>query len=251
MMTEWNPTLIESIVEKFTPENVRVVVVSKKFEDKCTHIEPIYNSKYIRVKYSDGDLNQFRNAGHCNDLKLPPINEFLPKNFTLFPQENVTEHPVIVMDTNQIRLWFKQDAEYLLPKLMVCTRITTPLACLDPLSCNLTHLFVMLFQDSLNEYAYAAELAGLMWTIGVFNQGLMLSIGGYNDKLDVLLSKVLKNLKDFEPNEKRFNIFLENYIRQLKNFDTEQPYQHAVYYLGKPRLNFVITLLSKEISFHV
>ncbi|XP_026471826.1 insulin-degrading enzyme-like [Ctenocephalides felis] len=232
LMTHWDPKLIESIVDEFIPENVRVTVISKQFEDKCTQVDPIYNSKYVTEKYEQKTLHEFKKAGFCDDLKLPPPNEFVPKDFTLLPQENVTMHPAIILDNSQIRLWFKQDAEYLLPKMMVCMRITTPLAYLDPLSCNFTHLFVMLFQDSLNEYAYAAELAGLAWNIGMFNQGLVLSVGGYNDKLDVLLAKVLRNLKDFKVDEKRFNIFLENYVRQLKNFETEQPYQHAVYYLG-------------------
>ena len=32
---------------------------------------------------------------------------------------------------------------------------------MDPLSTNLTYMFVTLFHDALNEYAYAADLAGL------------------------------------------------------------------------------------------
>lgn len=49
----------------------------------------------------------------------------------------------------------------------------SPLAYLDPLSCNLTHMLVQLFKDSLNEYAYAAELAGLKWELVNTKYGLI------------------------------------------------------------------------------
>ena len=34
---------------------------------------------------------------------------------------------------------------------------------MDPLCTNMTHMFVALLQDTLNEYAYAAELAGISY----------------------------------------------------------------------------------------
>lgn len=51
----------------------------------------------------------------------------------------------------------------------------SPLAYLDPLNCNLTHMFVQLFRDSLNEYSYAAELAGLKWNLTNTKYGLIVS----------------------------------------------------------------------------
>lgn len=49
----------------------------------------------------------------------------------------------------------------------------SPMAYLDPLNCNLTHMFVQLFRDELNEYAYAAELAGLKWELINTKYGLI------------------------------------------------------------------------------
>lgn len=87
----------------------------------------------------------------------------------------------------------------------------------------------MLVQDSLDEYANVAELAGLKWTIGVFNQRLMLSIRGYNDKLDLLLNKLHKNLKDFERNTKPTTTEhnTTTWHTTWQTTDTEQPHQYA------------------------
>lgn len=36
---------------------------------------------------------------------------------------------------------------------------------MDPLHCNMAYLYLELLKDSLNEYAYAAELAGLNYDL--------------------------------------------------------------------------------------
>jgi len=51
----------------------------------------------------------------------------------------------------------------------------SPLAYMDPLSTNLTHMFCELYQDALTEYTYAAELAGLAYNITNTIYGLMVS----------------------------------------------------------------------------
>lgn len=44
----------------------------------------------------------------------------------------------------------------------------------DPLNCDLTHMFVHLFKDELNEYLYEADLAGLR--MGVSNTANGISV---------------------------------------------------------------------------
>lgn len=45
----------------------------------------------------------------------------------------------------------------------------------DPLNCNLTHMFVQLFKDELNEYLYEAELAGLRFGVSNTSNGISVS----------------------------------------------------------------------------
>lgn len=51
----------------------------------------------------------------------------------------------------------------------------SPIAYLDPGNANLTSMFVHLLKDSLNEYAYAAQLAGLRWDITNTKNGIIVS----------------------------------------------------------------------------
>ncbi|CAG9815290.1 unnamed protein product [Phaedon cochleariae] len=232
MLSDWQPEMIEKIWNNFVPEKVRISVIARKFENELDEVEPWYGTKYKKVEIPDETIRSWMKAGLCPDLRMPEKNEFVPTDFNLYPiDEDVTEFPIIIEDTPLTRVWFKQDDQFLLPKANLMFDFVSPLAYLDPLNCNLTHMLVQLFRDALNEYAYAAELAGLKWELINTKYGLILGIGGYNNKQHILLRKIMEKLANFKIDPKRFEIIKENYIRNLKNFDAEQPYQHAVYYL--------------------
>ena len=50
---------------------------------------------------------------------------------------------------------------------------------MDPLHTNMTYMFVQLFMDALNEYAYAAELAGLNYSLNSTMYGMYVSKDSY------------------------------------------------------------------------
>ncbi|XP_018331415.1 insulin-degrading enzyme [Agrilus planipennis] len=232
-LTEWRPDIINNILNSFTPDKVRIGVIAKKFQKEATDAEPWYGTQYKLEKIPQEVLNDWTNAGTSNEFRLPDKNDFIPTNFNIEPlDKDITEHPAIVQDTALTRVWFKQDDKFLLPKANLLFDFVSPLAYLDPMNCNMTHMLVQLFKDALNEYAYAAEIAGLKWELSNTKYGLILEVGGYSDKQHILLRKIMEKLTSFKIDPKRFEIFKENYIRQLKNFAAEQPYQHAVYYLA-------------------
>ena len=79
-------------------------------------------------------------------------------------------------------------------------------------------------------YAYSAELAGIGYSLANTKSGLTLAVKGYSDKQGVLLNKIMDKLTGFKVDPARFAILKELYARGLKNFQAEQPHQHAVYY---------------------
>jgi insulysin len=60
--------------------------------------------------------------------------------------------------------------------------------------------------DSLTEYAYNAELAGLRYTIGASDRGLQIHLSGYNDKLPVLARHVVEHLRDLAIKPERMEV---------------------------------------------
>lgn len=57
-------------------------------------------------------------------------------------------------------------------------------------------------------------------------------INGYSDNQNTFLETILDKMFNFKVDEKRFDILKEQYLRGLKNFSAEQPYQLAIYYLA-------------------
>ncbi|XP_011877957.1 PREDICTED: insulin-degrading enzyme isoform X2 [Vollenhovia emeryi] len=229
---EWRPDLIEEIMKYLVPENIRIHVVAKAYENIADETEKWYGTKYKKVKISKETMDMWKHAGYNNDLRLPSKNEFIASTFDIKPHTTVEKFPIILEDTSLVRLWYKKDDEFIVPRAKMIFDFVSPYAYMDPLSCNLTNMFVQLFRDSLNEYAYDAELAGLQWELNNSKYGIALGISGYDDKQRVFLEKIMDRMINFKIDPKRFEILKENYIRNLKNFAAEQPYQHAMYYIA-------------------
>lgn len=93
---------------------------------------------------------------------MPLPNAFIPENFDLAPFDvDFSKHPLIVLDTEILRVWHKQYNSYLKPKACMSFDMSNPIAYLDPLYCNLNYLMVALIKDQLNEYLCDADLSDL------------------------------------------------------------------------------------------
>ncbi|XP_006630449.2 insulin-degrading enzyme isoform X1 [Lepisosteus oculatus] len=232
LLEDFRPDLIDMVLDKLRPENVRVAVVSKSFEGQTDKTEEWYGTQYKQEAISDEVIKKWQNADLNGKFKLPMKNEFIPTNFEIYPLEkDAPSYPTLIKDTAMSKVWFKQDDKFFLPKACLNFEFFSPFAYVDPLHCNMAYLYLELLKDSLNEYAYAAELAGLNYDLQNTIYGMYLSVKGYNDKQHILLKKIIEKMATFEIDEKRFDIIKEAYMRSLNNFRAEQPHQHAMYYL--------------------
>lgn len=233
LLTEWRPDLIDDILNRLRPENCRITIVGQKVAEKCKETEKWYQTKYHSEKIDKATIKEWTLCKTHENLYLPEPNLFIATNFDLHELETTEKiHPIIIHDVPWMRVWYKQDNEFLKPKMFIGIDFSNPIVYNDPLNCNLTHLFVSLFKDSINEFLYAAELAGLRFNISNTTNGLSMLISGYSDKQSKFLETILDKLFNFDFDEKRFEIMCEQYERGLKNFNAEQPYQLAIYHLA-------------------
>ncbi|XP_063194489.1 insulin-degrading enzyme [Chroicocephalus ridibundus] len=117
LLEEFRPDLIEMVLDKLRPENVRVAIVSKSFEGKTDRTEDWYGTQYKQEAISDEVIQKWQNADLNGKFKLPMKNEFIPTNFEILPLEkDATQYPALVKDTAMSKLWFKQDDKFFLPK---------------------------------------------------------------------------------------------------------------------------------------
>lgn len=232
LVTEWRPDLVQNLLDNLFPENARIIIVGKKIENSANLTEKWYGTPYKHDKIQNSMMKEWSNCGTNDALALPKPNPFIATKFEILKYEGGDKIPSIIFDSPLIRVWHLQDNEFLKPKACINIDLSSPIVYSDPINCNLTHLFVQLLKDQLNEYLYDAELAGLRFAVSNTTYGISIAISGYNEKQPVLLEKVLQSLFNFKIDPQRFNIIKENYIRGLNNFKAEQPYSHAIYYLA-------------------
>ncbi|XP_066457093.1 insulin-degrading enzyme isoform X2 [Eleutherodactylus coqui] len=232
LLEEFRPDLIEMVLDKLRPENVRVAIVSKSFEGTTDQTEEWYGTQYKQEDIQAEAVEKWQKADLNGKFHLPTRNEFIPTNFEIVPLEkDATPYPALLKDTAMSKLWFKQDDKFFLPKACLNFEFFSRYLYADPLHCNMTYLFLRLLKDDLKEYTYAARLAGVNYGIASGMNAILLSVKGYNDKQHILLKKIIEKMVTFEIDEKRFEIIKEAYMRSLNNFRAEQPHQHAMYYL--------------------
>ncbi|XP_065349180.1 insulin-degrading enzyme-like [Cloeon dipterum] len=230
LLSEWKPELINQVMEKLTPDNCRIRIVSKK-PVIVDQTEKWYGTKYKIEDIPSELIEKWRNAKPIEELQLPKKNEFIPSSFDILPNDDTpSKHPTIIHETKFVRVWHKKDDEFLLPKSNLIFELTSPFAFVDPLRVNFIDIYLNLVRDALTEYSYDASLASLQFSVVSSEYGLKVSIEGFNDKLDILLTKVLDTLFNLDVDEKRYEIFKESYVRDLKNFEAEQPYTQAKRY---------------------
>ncbi|XP_053668951.1 insulin-degrading enzyme [Anopheles marshallii] len=233
LFTEWRPDLVEDLISKLTPDKAQLIIVGQKYEPLANAEERWYGTKYGVYKIEPSILEYWSTPDLNDNLSLPEPNPFIPTDFELLPIDSGIENfPTVIQDLPMIRTWFKQDVEFLKPKALMTFDFNSPLVYSNPLNCNLTRLFVQLLKDQLNEFLFEADLAGLGFGVSNTTSGISLSIGGYSHKQVILLQKVLDSMFNFKIDRRRFDILKEQYVRSLKNYQTEQPYQHTIYYLA-------------------
>ncbi|XP_077275106.1 insulin-degrading enzyme-like [Temnothorax americanus] len=82
----WQPELIEKLIkEHFTPQKIRIYVAAKECKKVASKKEVWFDIKYEKTKISEETMDMWEDAGRSADLKFPPENEFIPKNFVIKP----------------------------------------------------------------------------------------------------------------------------------------------------------------------
>ncbi|KAJ4719217.1 Insulin-degrading enzyme [Melia azedarach] len=228
----WDEEMIKYVLDFFTPENMRVDVVSKSFmETQDVHYEPWFGSRFTEEDISPSLMELWRNSPKIDDsLQLPAKNEFIPVDFSIRTNSisNDLATPTCIIDDPLIRFWYKLDNTFKLPRANTYFRINLNGGYDNVKSCLLTELFIHLLKDELNEIIYQASVAKLETSVSFFSDKLELKVYGFNDKLPVLLSKVLAVAKSFIPIDDRFKVIKENVERTLRNANMK-PLSHSSY----------------------
>ncbi|KAG1283773.1 hypothetical protein G6F66_010823 [Rhizopus arrhizus] len=206
LLRKYDPVLIEEHLKLLRPDNFRLTLACQEFPHgiQCTQVEKWYSTEYEVLPLSEHLVKRLAHVSLNQAFSLPAPNEFIPTQLDVVKQEEKRNEPQLIQDTPTTKIWHA---------VMLA-------------------LYIGLLSDSLTEYSYNAELAGLNYYLTQETEGIMLYVGGFSHKLSLLLEKVISRMKDICIEQDRFDMIKDELTREYENFFLEAPYQHATYYLS-------------------
>lgn len=126
-----------------------------------------------------------------------------------------------------MRLWFKKDDTFLVPKGSLQFEINSNYGYDTVSNHMMAKLYALMLKDALNEFSYFAEIAGLEYDLSSATNGLTLTVTGYNDKFGVLLEKIVDKMLMLPVDPANFARIKDSLTRTTLNWYQDSPYLHA------------------------
>ncbi|KAL7152177.1 hypothetical protein ABFS83_04G079600 [Erythranthe nasuta] len=230
----WDEEMIKHVLDFFRPGNMRVDILTKSFKKSDILSEPWFGSQYVEEDIPLYLMDLWKDPPEIDSsLHLPSKNDFIPRDFSIHADETSYQfadasYPRCILDEPDMKLWYKLDKTFKLPRANTYFRITLKGGYSNVRNAVLTELFILLLKDELNEIIYQASVAKLETSVSLYGDKLELKLYGFNDKLSVLLSKVLSIAKSFSPKDDRFRVIKEDMERTLRNTNMK-PLSHSAY----------------------
>ncbi|KAI5318375.1 hypothetical protein L3X38_038083 [Prunus dulcis] len=228
--SNFSTDIIQMVLDKLSPNNVRIFWESKKFEGQTNMVEPWYGTAYSIEKITGSMIQEWIVSSPNENLHLPAPNVFIPTDLSLKNDHEKAKYPVLLRKSPYSTLWHKPDTMFFTPKAYVKIVFTCPHASDSPEAEVLTNIFTQLLMDYLNEFAYYAQVAGLNYGISHTDSGFQVILAGYNHKLRILLETVVEKIASFEVKADRFSVIKEMVTKEYQNYKFRQPYEQAMYY---------------------
>ncbi|KAF7511556.1 hypothetical protein GJ744_004144 [Endocarpon pusillum] len=238
-LRKFDPDGIVRAMQYLRPDNFRMMIVSQDQPVSLDKKEKWYGTEYTVQDIPKDLLSELHKSWQSGvrerpkELHLPHKNEFIPTRLDVEKKDKAepATAPKLIRNDEMMRVWYKKDDRFWVPKTNFLITIRSSMAYATPANHVKTKLFCELVKDSLSEYAYDADISGLVYNTSGTVLGIDVNIGGYSDKLPVLLEKVLRSMKELKVSPERFKIIKERISQAYKNWDYQKPYYQVGSYV--------------------
>lgn len=144
----------------------------------------LWNERWIRKEFS-----------------LPRKNRYICKNFEILQQpstESVQEFPVMIMKNEFCKCFFKSDDNFKLPHSFIHILLKSSLTEESVMNLNMTSIYSMCVKNFLSEKLYPATIAGYNYKLNSVENGLILKLNGFNEKLPMIVDMITKAMTNVD-----------------------------------------------------
>ncbi len=158
-------------------------------------------------------------------MRLPLANPYVANDFSLRGGAAGQLKPQRLPSDVVGELWLFNDRQFGLPKGRSYVLLESAQVAVDTASVAATALWLRMAADQLNEQAYAAQLAGLSYSVDSSWRGVEISLAGFNQQQPELLAALMRTLRYGDWDEQRFARIKQQRLRELRNVRRKSPYQ--------------------------
>jgi len=156
-----------------------MIILSKDFPKYLDQADKWYSMKYKLEKIPKDFLDKIGKTSYCAqagwpELHLPQKNAFIPTKKGVVTQPAIV--PNLIRNDELIRAWYKK-YDNLRANIFVNCR--NPLPGTTTGNSSRAEIYKLTVIDVLEEYSYAATLAGLKYNLSSHSSGLEINIYGY------------------------------------------------------------------------
>jgi secreted Zn-dependent insulinase-like peptidase len=228
MMENYVPGQYRDVLSRLTPDNVLVATQEPEPDFESPKTTRWYDAEYTMTPLSADAISSTGNSERrrAAGLALPLANPFIPENLGLISGPTMPE-PVSLGDIQGIDVWYARDTRFETPKANVFVGLRTQATQASARSNVLSTLLLDAIKTNINAWAYPAQLAGMDYSIYPHLRGITIRVGGYNDRLHTLMTRILTQIADPTLTEKRFEIAREQMIDGLLNKAKNRPVEQT------------------------
>ncbi|MEH6556408.1 MAG: insulinase family protein [Oceanicoccus sp.] len=223
MMDAYDSSLIDRYLSFLVPENSLLTITAPSVKvDRLTHF---YTAEYSVIPTPSDQLEQWRTAGLNPLIALPRENIFVADTLSVLAKDGQNSDPRLLIENDGVNLWFKSVDRFLSPKGSLFFSFRSPEAADTPKNSALLKLLVATISDELNEFSYAARLAGLHYSLSPHLNGFSVKVGGFAEKQNLLLDRILVSIRSPNFDQQRFEDIKREHVRRLENARASRPSQ--------------------------
>lgn len=193
---DFNSTIISEYINKLNELTFNMVILSDKYCKKYDRVEEYFGTEYSTIDFPQKYKKLWNERWLRNELYLPKKNEFICKSFGIFnnPSEVCEKYPRKIFENDVCECYYEMDKKYKLPYGYIFIYFTSTMTQESVENLNMTSIYSMCVKNFLSEKLYPATLAGYTYKLNSIDNGMILRLSGFNEKLPHLIDIITKEM---------------------------------------------------------
>ncbi|CAG9829034.1 unnamed protein product [Diabrotica balteata] len=219
---EYDPKAITMVTDSLVPKKVNIMITTKDLPKGLVFdkTEKWFKAEYTSIEIPKDRITQWETVKPYPELNIPPVNPYLSTNFSLLPKSpKHPDYPQKIMDTPKFEMWYRKDEKFKLPMAYYHFYLINPSTLESAKSLVLTEMFMNLLSFAIGEEVYPANMANIQHQFTCEEKGIVIKIGGFNEKIPNLIEVVAKYVKNLQNyiNECMFLVIKETMLKYYFN----------------------------------